>query len=138
MLQITKRAGATPQQLCEFQTNQTHKVCLTHSQLCQLLDYALKIYGLDTCIICPDWNMSRSRTTSTLQIQNERELHPSNTGNYKTSRGFTTTTLRNAKRARAASQQHCELRNEQELHHDKIENYKTNRSGFTVTQQSTL
>ena len=133
MLQITKRTGATPQQLCEFQTNQTHKVCLTHSQLCQVLDYAMKIYGLDTCLICPDWNMSRSRTTSTLQIQNERELHPSNTGNYKNEQGIhhsntqkckasescTTATLWTTGWTRATSRQDWELQNEQErLHSD--------------------
>jgi hypothetical protein len=44
-------------------------------------------------------------------------LHPSNIVNNKTSRKFTTATLRDSRRARAAPQQHCELRNEQELHH---------------------
>jgi hypothetical protein len=80
----------------------------THSQLCQLDVSAWQTYGSDTFTICPEWSMSRSPTTATLRItkrtgaapqqhcelQNEQELHHSNVAKHKTSRSFTTATLR--------------------------------------------
>ena len=165
MFQITKRAGAAPQQHCELQNehelhhsnvakhktsrsfttatlrvsnkSNTENVFVTFI-IVPLVVSASQTYGLDTFTICPEWNMSRSWRQQRCELQNEEGLHPSNIVNNKTSRKFTTATLRDSKRARAAPQQHCELQNEQELHHVKIVNYKTSRSCTAAPQQSTM
>ena len=138
MLQSTKRAGASPQQHCEFQTNQTQKMYLSHSQLCHWLFPRRKRMVWTHSQFVQNGIWAGAAPQQRCELQNEQGLHPSNIVNNKTSRKFTTATLRDSKRARAAPQQHCELRNEQELHHVKIVNYKTSRSCTTATQQRTM
>ena len=133
MLQTTKRARASPQQHCEWQSEQelhhsnvakhktsrsftaatlrlsnksnTENVFVTFT-IVPLVVSAQQIYGLETFPICPEWNMSRSRTTATLRI---------------------------TKRAGFVPQQHCEVQNEQELHHSNIVRFKTCESCTTAT-----
>ena len=125
-------------------------MCLTHSQLCQVVVSASKAYGLDAFKMCPDVNMGRSRTTATLRIQkrtrvaprnianhkNEQEFHHSNIMKWQTSESCTTATLWITKRTRASPRQDCELQKragappqqrnkaqyERELHHSNIAN----------------
>ena len=137
MFQITKRAGAAPQQHCELQNEQelhdsnvaNHKTSRSFTTatlrvsnksntkhmfvtftIVPLVVSASQTYGLETFTICPEWNKSRSRTTATLQI---------------------------TKRAGLAPQQHCELQNEQELHHSNIVRFKTCESCTTATLWTT-
>jgi hypothetical protein len=103
MLQTTKRAGASPQQHYELQNEQelhhsnvakhktsrsfttatlrvsnksnTENVFVTFT-IVPLVVSASQTYGLDTFTICPEWNMSRSRTTATLRITKRAGLAP--------------------------------------------------------------
>ena len=117
-LQVTKRAGAAPQQHSCFQTHRTTKIFDTFT-----------VVPLGCFRVANLWfehihNLSR--------VEHEQELYHSNVADFKTSRSLTPAALRIIKRAGASPQQHCEIQNERQLQHTSIVNYKTNKSVTTI------
>jgi len=160
-LRIIKRTGASSQQCCKSHNEQElhhsniasfkqikHRKCVWHIHNCaKYLFLSWKLMAWTHSEFVQIETLAGAAPQQRSEFQNEQELYPSNTANYKTSRSCTTATLCHVKtnescttgtlwitkRTRASPRQDCDLQNEQELHHSDTTKHNTSESFTTAT-----